>query len=94
MFKQITEIKSLEIIIRYLMFKYNVFVVTESRNKTITIIYVEKKMSFFHFHKKYIYISVIGRFNMKIFLSIIFILLMVLFLLFVKIKTTQSLYCT
>ncbi len=58
MFKQITEIKSLEIIIRYLMFKYNVFVVTESRNKTITIIYVEKKMSFFHFHKKkniYIY---------------------------------------
>ncbi len=37
MFKQITEIKSLEIIIWYLMFNYNVFVVTKSRNKTITI---------------------------------------------------------
>ncbi len=93
MFKQITEIKSLEIIIRYLMFKYNVFVVTESRNKTITIIYVEKKVVF-SFSQKKIYISVIGCFNIKIFLSIIFILLMVLFLLFVKIKTTQSLYCT
>ncbi len=52
-----------------------------------------KIMSFFHFHKN-IYKSVIGCFNIKIFLSIIFILLMVLFLLFVKIKTTQSLYCT
>ncbi len=68
------------------MFKYNVFVVTKSRNKTITIICL-KIMSYFSFSQKInIYISVIGCFKIKIFLSIIFIFLMVLFLLFVKIK--------
>ncbi len=54
--------------------------------KPLQLYMLKKKCRFFIFTKN-IYISVIGCFNIKIFLSIIFILLMVLFLLFVKIKT-------